>query len=62
MSGAISLLGCILAQTEEQFYRFYPKPTVGEREKHGSDFWERVCGIRNETGKKRSEKARMRNL
>lgn len=61
MTGAVSLIGCILAETKDQFFTFYPKP-IGERVKNKSDFWERVIGIKNQNGKLRSLKSRQRDL
>lgn len=61
MNGAISLLGCILARNEKQFYAFYPRP-MGEKVKHSLDYWERVNGERTQTGKIRSEKAKARDI
>ena len=42
MKGEIRLLGCILAQPPEQFYKFYPR-TKTKRD-GALDYWNRLLG------------------
>lgn len=60
MNGAVMLLGCILAKDKTQFFKFYPHP-MGEKMKKSSDYWERVEGIKSQSGKRRSKKAMERD-
>lgn len=42
MKGEIRLLGCILAQTPEEFYKFYPG---AKTKRNGAlDYWNRMLG------------------
>lgn len=61
MNGAVMLLGCILAKNKTQFFKFYPHP-IGERLKDSTDYWERVEGIKTQSGHARSERSRARDL